>query len=183
MPQKKNPDVAELARGKTGRIYGNLIAILTMMKALPLTYNRDMQEDKEGLFDTIDTLINTVKIFIEMVKNLSFNLKNINKAMNGGYILSTDLADYLVRKGVPFRQAHIIVGKLVNFAIEKQVNLNDISIEEYKMFSSLFDSDIKYITLESSVKDRNVFGGTSYKQVKESLDTAKGLLGEVVGSE
>jgi argininosuccinate lyase len=180
MPQKKNPDVAELARGKTGRIYGNLVAILTTMKALPLTYNRDMQEDKEGLFDTVDSLTNTLSIFIEMIKTLSFNTVNISKAVDGGYMLSTDLADYLVRKGVSFRQAHAIVGKLVSFAIDKGANLNDISLADYKKFSPLYDNDVKNITLESSIIARDVNGGTAYSQVKEALHTAKRLLGETI---
>jgi argininosuccinate lyase len=180
MPQKKNPDVAELARGKTGRIYGNLVAILTTMKALPLTYNRDMQEDKEGLFDTVDSLTNTLSIFADMIKTLSFNTINISKAVDGGYMLATDLADYLVRKGMSFRQAHTTVGKLVSFAIEKHVNLNDISLADYKTFSPLFDNDVKNITLESSIKARDVNGGTAYSQVKEALNTAKRLLGETI---
>jgi len=180
MPQKKNPDVAELARGKTGRIYGNLVAVLTTMKALPLTYNRDMQEDKEGLFDTVDCLTNTLSIFIDMIKTLTFNTINISKAVDGGYMLATDLADYLVRKGMSFRQAHTIVGKLVSFAIEKHVNLNDISLADYKTFSPLFDNDVKDITLESSIKARDVNGGTAYSQVKEALNTAKRLVGDTI---
>jgi argininosuccinate lyase len=180
MPQKKNPDVAELARGKTGRIYGNLVAILTTMKALPLTYNRDMQEDKEGLFDTIDCLTNTLSIFIDMIITLSFNTVNISKAVEGGYMLATDLTDYLVKKGMPFRQAHAVVGKLVSFAIDKHVNLADINLVDYKTFSTLFDNDVKNITLESSIKARDVNGGTAYSQVKEALNTAKILLGETI---
>ncbi|MCJ7654009.1 MAG: argininosuccinate lyase, partial [Dehalococcoidia bacterium] len=119
MPQKKNPDVAELARGKTGRVYGNLMGLLTVMKGLPLAYNRDVQEDKEGLFDTVDTLLSTLEVFTGLIKTLKVNAARMQQAMSGSYILATDLADYLVRKGLPFRQAHDIVGKLVRYAISK----------------------------------------------------------------
>ncbi|MBM4432995.1 MAG: argininosuccinate lyase, partial [Chloroflexi bacterium] len=173
MPQKKNPDVAELARGKTGRVYGHLMAMLTMMKALPLSYNRDLQEDKEGLFDTVDTLLSTLDVFTGMVKTLRVKAENMEKAAGQGYILATDLADYLVKKGKPFRSAHQIVGKLVSYAVGKNKTLGELSLAEYKRFSSLFGKDVRSITVESSLAARNVIGGTAPKQVDKALAAAK----------
>ena len=138
MPQKKNPDVAELVRGKTGRVYGKLIALLTTMKGLPLAYNRDMQEDKEGFFDTVDTLLSTLGVFTGMIKTLRVKAENTGQAVKQGYILATDLADYLVKKGEPFRTAHDIVGRLVSYAMEKGKSFSDLSLAEYKGFSPLF---------------------------------------------
>jgi len=176
MPQKKNPDVAELARGKTGRVYGNLIAILTTMKALPLAYNRDMQEDKEGLFDTVDTVYSSLKIFAEMVKTIKVNVKRIHDAMKKDYILATDLADYLVKKGLPFREAHDIMHNLSEYAIIRDRNFRELSLDEYHSFSPLFDQDVYDITLESSVAARNITGGTSPQQVEVALTRARKLL-------
>lgn len=169
MPQKKNPDVAELARGKTGRVYGNLMAILTIMKALPLAYNRDMQEDKEGLFDTVDTLHSTLEIFAEMLKTIRVNVKHIHDAMKGDYILATDLADYLVKKGLPFREAHGVIARLTEYAIERNKGFHELSMTEYHKFSSLFSEDVYDITLESSVAARNNVGSTSPQQVMSQL--------------
>ena len=173
MPQKKNPDVAELARGKTGRVYGNLTALLTTMKGLPLAYNRDMQEDKEGFFDTVDTLLATLIVFTGMVKTLKVKAENTRRAAEGGYILATDLADYLVKKGEAFRTAHEIVGKLVNYAAGKGKTLTELDIKEYKKFSPQFGKDVYKITVESSLAARDVTGGTAPRQVKKALAKAR----------
>src|SRR4030043_1297061 len=178
MPQKKNPDVVELARGKTGRVYGNLLSLLTIMKGLPLAYNRDMQEDKEGLFDTVDTLLSTLEVFTGLIKTLKTNTARMGQAMSGSYILATALADYLVRKGLPFRQAHDIVGKLVRYAISKGKGFQELSLDEYRGFSPLFADDVYVITVESSVTARDVVGGTAPKQVAAALSRARKLVGE-----
>jgi argininosuccinate lyase len=178
MPQKKNPDVAELARGKTGRVYGHLMGILTTMKSLPLAYNRDMQEDKEGLFDTVDTLHTSLEVFAGMVKTIKVNTERISQAMKTDYILATDLADYLVKKGLPFRKAHGVVAKLSGYAMSKGKNFHELGLKEYRKFSPLFDNDIYDITLESSVAARNVAGGTSPQQVGKALRRAKRLIKE-----
>jgi len=175
MPQKKNPDVAELARGKTGRIYGNLLSMLTTMKALPLAYNRDMQEDKEALFDTIDTLHSSLEIFAQMVKTINVNIKRIRESIED-YILATDLADYLVRKGTPFREAHRIVASLSEYAIANHKSFHELSMGEYNEFSPLFAEDVYDITLESSVAARNVIGGTSPQRVEIALARAAELI-------
>jgi argininosuccinate lyase len=176
MPQKKNPDVAELGRGKTGRVYGNLLGILTTMKALPLSYNRDLQEDKEGLFDTVDTLLPTLEVFTGMVKALKVNSERTHQAAAGGYLLATDLADYLVKRGVPFRQAHAIVGKLVSYAIDRNKDLGQLDIIEYQQFSDLFARDVLDITVEASVAARNVIGGTAPGQVQAQLARARSVI-------
>jgi len=181
MPQKKNPDVAELVRGKTGRVYGKLVALLTTMKALPLSYNRDMQEDKEGLFDTVDTLLSTLEVFTGMVKTLRVKAENIGLRVKQGYILATDLADYLVKKGEPFRTAHNIVARLVSYAVEKGKLLSEISLAEYKEFSPLFEEDIYSVTAESSIAARDVIGGTAPRQVDRALAAAKKIIGEFRG--
>jgi argininosuccinate lyase len=182
MPQKKNPDVAELARGKTGRVYGHLIALLTMLKGLPLAYNRDMQEDKEALFDTVDTLLATLEVFAGMVRTFKVKPDKMLiaagwglglKSRPEGYILATDLADYLVKKGEPFRTAHEIVAKLVSYAVGKGKAFAELDIKEYRKFSPLFDMDVRKITLESSVAARNVPGGTAPAQVKRALARAR----------
>ena len=146
MPQKKNPDVAELARGKTGRVYGALAAMLATMKGLPLAYNRDLQEDKEGLFDTADTLLATLEVFAGMISTIRVKAENTRRAIERGYLLATDLADYLVRKGEVFRNAHTEVGKLVSYAEEQGRSLADLSLAEYQRFSPLFGEDI-YLSL------------------------------------
>ena len=178
MPQKKNPDVAELVRGKTGRVYGKLMALLTTMKALPLSYNRDMQEDKEGFFDTVDTLLSTLEVFTGMVKTLRVKAENVAQAVKQGYILATDLADYLVKKGGPFRTAHDIVGRLVSYALEKGKSFSELSLAEYKGFSPLFGEDVYSITVESSIVARDITGGTAPKQVERALATAKKIIGD-----
>jgi argininosuccinate lyase len=169
MPQKKNPDVAELARGKTGRVYGHLVALLTTLKGLPLAYNRDMQEDKEGLFDVVDTLLSTLQVFAGMVRTLKVKPENTLKAAGRGYILATDLADYLVKKGESFRTAHEIVARLVNYAAKKGQTFAEMDIKEYRKFSPLFGEDVRKITVESSIAARNVVGGTAPAQVRRAL--------------
>ena len=176
MPQKKNPDVAELARGKTGRVYGNLMAILTIMKALPLAYNRDMQEDKEGLFDTVDTLHSSLKIFAKMMKAIKVDVNRVREAIKRDYLLATDLADYLVKKGLPFREAHSVVAKLSEYAVNNHKSFHELSLSEYHNFSPLFDEDVYNITLESSVAARNIVGGTSSQQVEAALTRAREIL-------
>ncbi len=175
MPQKKNPDIAELARGKTGRVYGNLVAILTVMKGLPLAYNRDMQEDKEGLFDSVDTLISTLEVLSGLLSTLRVNSTRMRESMSS-YILTTDIADYLVKKGLPFREAHGIVAELTKYAIDAGKALSELSLKEYRRFSSLFDKDVYNITVDTSVKMRNIIGGTAPEQVAVALDRAKKLI-------
>jgi argininosuccinate lyase len=177
MPQKKNPDVAELARGKAGRVYGHLMALLTTMKALPLSYNKDMQEDKEGFFDTVDTLLSTLEVFSGMVKTLKVKPENAKKALEKGYILATDLADYLVKKGEAFRTAHETVAKLVSYAMESNKSFAELKLAEYKKFSPLFEKDVYSITVESSIAARDVVGGTAPKQVAKALANAKKSIG------
>ena len=176
MPQKKNPDVAELARAKTGRVYGHLIAALTIMKALPLSYNRDLQEDKEGLFDSVDTLLSTLEVLAPMVASLHIRSDHISRAAEENYTLATDIADYLVKKGVPFRQAHAIVGNLVRYAIDNQKTLLEIELSEYRKFYPDFENDVKSITVESSLATRNTSGGTAPEAVEKALAAARRML-------
>ena len=177
MPQKKNPDVAELARGKAGRVYGTLMALLTTMKALPLSYNKDMQEDKEGFFDTVDTILSTLEVFAGMIKSLRIKTENTRRAVERGYILATDLADYLVKKGEAFRTAHDTVARLVSYAMERGKPFSQLSLAEYKNFSPLFAEDVFSITVESSIAARGIIGGTAPKQVERALANAKKLIG------
>jgi argininosuccinate lyase len=177
MPQKKNPDVAELTRGKVGRVYGNLMGILTTMKALPLSYNRDLQEDKEGLFDTIDTLLFSLRVFAGMMETLRFRSENMAQALDKGYVLATDLADYLVKKGEPFRSAHSAVGKLVQWANQRNKSLKDISLGEYQQFSPLFAQDVYLINYETSLAARDNLGGTAPKRVIKALISAMKTVG------
>jgi argininosuccinate lyase len=183
MPQKKNPDIAELARGKTGRVYGNLMGLLTTMKGLPLAYNRDMQEDKEGFFDTVDTLIATLEVFTGMLKTIRIKTDKTASAALQGYLLATDLADYLVKKGVPFRAAHEATGKLVTYAIKKGKSLKDLDLKEYQKFSPVFDRDVYEITVEFSITARDNAGGTAYKQVAKQVAAAKRKLKESMSDE
>jgi argininosuccinate lyase len=170
MPQKKNPDVPELLRGKTGRAYGNLIGLLTVLKGLPLAYNKDLQEDKEGMFDTVATLEGSLKLLAPMIETMTVKKDVMRKAINHDFSNATDIADYLVRKGLPFREAHEIIGKIVLYAIQHQKYLLDLSFEEYKEFSSLFEEDIyQVLSPENVVAVRNSFGGTSPEQVKEQI--------------
>jgi len=183
MPQKKNPDVAELVRGKTGRVYGKLMALLTTMKSLPLAYNRDVQEDKEGLFDTVDTLLSSLEVFSGMITTLRVKAENTGLAVNRGYMLATDLADYLVRKGESFRTAHDIVGRLVSYAMGKNKSFSELSLSEYSEFSPLFGEDVYSITVESSIASKDVIGGTAPKQVAQALATARKIIEEGNGKE
>ena len=177
MPQKRNPDYAELARGKTGRVYGHLMAILTVLKGLPLAYNRDMQEDKEGLFDTVDTLQATLDVFTGMVSTMRVNADNLSKAASQGEMLATDLADYLVtNKGVPFREAHGVVAQLSSYAISRNADLKDLTLEEYRKHSPAFDEGVFQVTAESSVAARDVEGGTAPQRVATALQEARKLL-------
>ncbi|GAG51083.1 unnamed protein product, partial [marine sediment metagenome] len=155
-----------------------LMGIITTMKSLPLAYNRDMQEDKEGLFDTVDTLHSSLEVFAGMIKTLKINTEHISQAMKTDYILATDLADYLVKKGLPFREAHGVVAKLSKYAASKGKNFRELGLEEYREFSPLFGDDVYKITLESSVAARNVVGGTSPQQVGIALTRAKKLIKE-----
>lgn len=170
MPQKKNPDPAELIRGKTGRVYGNLLSMLTTMKGLPLTYNRDMQEDKEPVFDTIDTVSMSLRVITEMLPEIKFNKERMKEACGSGYTTATDIAEYLVKKGVPFRNAHEITGKIVLYCIEKGKNLNELSIKELKKFSPKIEKDLYAIlTPEGSIEAKSSYGSTSKKSVKEQI--------------
>ncbi len=177
MPQKKNPDMAELVRGKTGRVYGDLMAILTVLKGLPLAYNKDMQEDKESIFDGVETVIKCLDVFIPMVKTLKPLKENMYKACAQGFINATDLADYLAKKGLPFRTAYKIVGTIVGECIKKGVTLDEFSMEEYKKYSSVFKEDLyQEIAMETCIKKRISKGSTGYESVKEQLAYVKELL-------
>ena len=177
MPQKRNPDFAELGRGKAGRVYGHLIGILTVLKGLPLTYNRDLQEDKEGTFDTVDTLVATLEVFTGMLATLELDVGRLSETTKDSYMLATDLADYLVTtKDLPFREAHGIVGRLSQYAVTQAKRLNQLTIEEYRQFSPLFGEDVYNITAEASVSARDIEGGTAPRQVQAALKQARMLL-------
>lgn len=168
MPQKKNPDVAELVRGKTGRVYGNLVALLTVMKALPLAYNKDMQEDKEALFDSVDTVLICLETFTKMIECIMVNKENMLISAQKGFINATDVADYLTKKGVPFRDAYKCSGKLVAVCIEKDLTLNALPLDEYKKINELFEEDVyKEIDLINCLKKRTSYGAPSPQMVEE----------------
>ncbi len=180
MPQKKNPDVAELTRGKTGRVYGNLMALLTTMKGLPLAYNKDMQEDKEPLFDTVDTLKQCLAIYSPMLRSTRFNVERMYQAAARGFTNATDLADYLVKKGLSFRDSHGVVGKIVAWAIENGKALEDITINEYQEFSVIIDEDVfPEIDLRACVERRSLMGGPAQAAVTMALAEAKEFLQEI----
>ncbi|HWR09788.1 argininosuccinate lyase [Sporomusa sp.] len=177
MPQKKNPDVAELVRGKTGRVFGHLMAMLTVAKGLPLAYNKDLQEDKEGLFDTIDTVKFSLTVYAAMLRGMKVNSGTMRQALKTDFSNATDMADYLVKKGLPFRQAHEVVGKCVAYCLGEQKNLTDLTLAEFKNFSPLFDTDILVaITIETCVAARNSLGGTSPAQVGQAVTVAKSIM-------
>ena len=176
MPQKRNPDFAEIARGKTGRVYGNLVALLTLLKGLPLTYNRDLQEDKEGFFDTIDSLLGTLEVMAGMVFTLSVNAQRMRQSLEASYVLATDLADYLAMKGMPFREAHGVVARLSSHAAGEGKLLHELPLDTYRRFSGLFDEDVLSISVESSVAARDVPGGTSFGRVQQAIIEAKKAL-------
>jgi len=177
MPQKKNPDVAELVRGKTGRIYGNLMSLLTLMKGLPLSYNRDMQEDKIPLFDTVDTLKACLEVMNAMLPGMTFNKQRMAATAGQGYSTATDIAEYLVKKGVPFREAHEITGKIVLDCIKKKIELHELSLKELKSFSPVIGKDV-FPTLDpaASVRARSSYGGTSPSQVLKQIKRYKKIL-------
>ena len=171
MPQKKNPDVAELTRGKTGRVYGDLISLLVIMKGLPLTYNKDMQEVQEAMFDCIDTIKAVLPPFTGMIKTMTIRKDNMEAAALGGFTNATDLADYLVKKGLPFRETHAISGKLVHYCIENGISLLDVSLDKLKEFSPAFEEDVyDAISLKTCVEGRSLIGGPAPDTVKKYLD-------------
>jgi argininosuccinate lyase len=174
MPQKKNPDVPELVRGKTGRVYGNLMSLLTLMKALPLAYNRDLQEDKTALFDTVETTKNCLNIFSLMLPEIKVNKQKMAEAAQRGFLTATDLADYLAGRGVPFRTAHEVVGRIVSYCVREKKTFRDLSFNELKRFSTDFKRDaLNCLTIESSVNSRKCIGGTGKQAVKRAITKAK----------
>jgi len=178
MPQKKNPDIAELVRGKSGRVVGSLMTLLTIIKGLPLTYNRDLQEDKEPVFDTVDTVSASLSIIGELLENLKFNIEVMAEATRSGFMTATDLADYLVLKDVPFREAHGIVGRIVGYCIDKGCELVDLSLDELQEFSALIGKDVyEVISVDGSVQSRISIGGTSLQRVEEALLVAEKQMG------
>ena len=171
MPQKKNPDMAELVRGKTGRVFGDLMGLLTTLKGLPLAYNKDMQEDKEGIFDAVDTVKMCIEVFSGMVDTMTANTENMLNAAKKGFINATDLADYLVKNGLPFRSAYKISGQIVSKCIAEDKVLESLTLEEYREFSDLFNEDLfKEIDLVTCVEKRISKGGTSVKSVEEQIN-------------
>jgi argininosuccinate lyase len=174
MPQKKNPDVPELMRGKTGRVYGNLFALLTLTKGLPLAYNRDMQEDKEPVFDTVDTVVSTLRLLCKMLPEIRINKERMAAMAGHNFTLATDLADYLVTRGVPFRKAHHVVGQVVNYCIRNGKELSDCSLEEFRNFHKAFDDDVfPYLDISNVIDRRRSIGGTATSRVKEAIARAR----------
>ena len=170
MPQKKNPDVPELVRGKTGRVNGHLISLLTLMKSQPLAYNKDNQEDKEPLFDTVDTLMGSLRAFADMIPAIDIKADNMREAARRGFSTATDLADYLVRKGLAFRDAHEVVGKAVKLGVDTNRDLSEMSLEELQQFSDKIGEDVfDVLTLDGSVSSRNHLGGTAPNQVSMAI--------------
>ena len=180
MPQKKNPDIAELVRGKAGRVYGNLMSILTVMKALPLAYDKDMQEDKEGVFDSIDTVKDCTYLFAEMLKTSTFHKNTLREGAGKGFINATDVADYLVSRGMPFRSAYKLTGELVAYSIKSGKVLEELTIEEYKGFNEIFDNEVyEWVKLENCLKKRNSYGGAGTAEAQ--LDELKAYLEKING--
>ena len=174
MPQKKNPDMAELIRGKTGRVYGNLLGLLTVMKSLPLAYNKDLQEDKEGMFDTVETILNSLDVLAGMLSSMQVNKAKMQQSTENDFSNATELADYLAEKGLPFREAHEIVGKLVLDSIKHGKNIQDWDLEELQVYHPLIEEDIYiYLRPETAVQRRNSLGGTGFEQVKYQIEQAK----------
>ena len=177
MPQKKNPDVPELVRGKTGRVYGHLLSLLTTLKGLPLSYNRDLQEDKEPLFDALDQVGASVKVLTELMKGLTVRRDRMAMALVGGYLLATELADYLVMKGVPFRQAHAVVGRLVRFCTDRKKELQALTLTELRTFSDRFDKDaMEIISVEGAIERKGQIGGTARKRVEARIKSLEKAL-------
>ena len=174
MPQKKNPDMAELIRGKTGRVYGHLLGLLTVMKSLPLAYNKDLQEDKEGMFDTVETILNSLDVLAGMLSSMQVNKAKMQQSTENDFSNATELADYLAEKGLPFREAHEIVGKLVLDSIKQGKNIQDWDLEELQVYHPLIEKDIYiYLRPETAVQRRNSLGGTGFEQVKHQIEQAK----------
>jgi argininosuccinate lyase len=177
MPQKKNPDSMELVRGKTGRVFGNALSLLTMLKSLPLAYNKDMQEDKEAIFDTFDTTYACLEVSALVLRNIRLNVDRMRAAASEGMMNATELADYLVRKGLPFREAHETVGRIVIRATKRQVELEELSLDELQAFSSRIEKDVfEALTLEQTLSTKSLAGGTARQRVAEALRTARELL-------
>lgn len=184
MPQKKNPDFAELIRGKTGRVYGDMVALFTMMKGLPLAYDRDMQEDKASFFEAYDTVISSVRIFAEMIRTAKWNTDVMTASCDGGYLNATDIADYLVRKGLPFRTAHGVSAGLVRISIEKKCRLEELSFEEYQKASPLFEKDIfEMITPEKCVEIRKTIGGPAPSEVQKQIEKLSAFIKDNTSTE
>lgn len=180
MPQKKNPDIAELVRGKTGRVYAALTDILVTMKGIPLAYNKDMQEDKEFTFDAIDTVKGCISLFNGMISSMTLNKTRMENSAKHGFTNATDAADYLVNKGVPFRDAHSIVGELVLYCISKNISLDDMTLEEYKAINPVFEEDIyKAISLETCVNTRNTIGAPGTDAIKQVLEINEKYLNNI----
>ena len=177
MPQKKNPDVAELIRGKTGRVYGHLMGLLTTMKGLPLAYNKDMQEDKEPIFDALDTVKLCLPVFCDMLATMTVKKDNMLRGAKGGFTNATDVADYLVKKGLPFREAHAVVGRMVFYAIEHDKSLDELTTDEFKEFSDIIENDIyDAISMETCVNDRKLIGGPAKETVEKAINKAREFL-------
>jgi argininosuccinate lyase len=171
MPQKKNPDVPELIRGKTGRVVGHLMALLVVMKGLPLAYNRDLQEDKEPLFDSVDTVKECLSVLTEMLPAISFNKSAMSRSAEGGFSTATDLAEYLVTKGLTFREAHRVTGRIVKYCSQKSLSLQDLDLKQFKQFSKMIEKDVyRNLSTLSSVNRKKSFGGTARKRVLERIN-------------
>ncbi|GAE87055.1 argininosuccinate lyase [Acetivibrio straminisolvens] len=180
MPQKKNPDVAELVRGKTGRVYGDLFALLSVMKSLPLAYNKDMQEDKEAIFDAVDTVKMCLPVFTKMIETMKVNKENMYRAAQGGFTNATDIADYLVKKGIPFRNAHEIIGKMVLYCIENNKSIDELDMSEFKSFSELISEDVyEEISLSKCVSGRKLPGGPAKESVMASIENGLKFLSKL----
>jgi argininosuccinate lyase len=173
MPQKRNPDYAELTRGRTGRVYGNLMALLTTLKGLPLTYNRDLQEDKEGFFDSVDTLVACLKVCTEMVSTMTIDRDAMRAAADSGGLLATDYADYLVNKGMPFREAHGVLARIARDASEAGLSIKDMAVRDLKKYSDLFEDDVSAIDADSAIDARDVEGGTARVRVAAAIAAAR----------
>lgn len=170
MPQKKNPDIPELVRGKTGRVYGHLLNLLTVLKALPLTYNRDLQEDKPALFDALDTVTSSLEVMAELMRHVQVNQETLARALEGGGLLATELADYLVMKGVPFREAHGITGRIVRAALDRDCEVTDLSLEELRGFSERIAQDVfTRLTAVAAIDHKGQLGGTARSRVAQRI--------------
>ncbi len=184
MPQKKNPDVAELVRGKTGRVYGSLVTLLTVMKSLPLAYNKDMQEDKEAVFDAVDTVELCLPVFAAMVDTLTVRPRDMARAASGGFINATDCADYLAKKGLPFREAYMIVGRLVNMCVKTGDTLDTLTLKDFRAISNLFDEDVyDALALKTCVNGRKVYGGPARESVEKQIELIEKFVSERTAAE